>query len=47
VRVGEHPTEHRRAPRRNEGFDYVTSDLLGYSPARTAELTAAGAFGVP
>jgi crotonobetainyl-CoA:carnitine CoA-transferase CaiB-like acyl-CoA transferase len=47
VRVGEHPTEHRRAPRRNEDFDYVTTELLGYTPAQIAELTAAGAFGAP
>ena len=44
VRFGEPFTEHRRAPHRNEHQDDVTS-LLGYSPAKVAELAAAGAFG--
>ncbi|GIH02395.1 CoA transferase [Rhizocola hellebori] len=47
VRVGQHPTEHRRAPSRNEDFHYVTSELLGYTPAQIADFTAAGAFGAP
>ncbi len=45
VRVGEHPQTYRRAPRRNEDFDYVTRDLLGYTSEQIAEFTAAGAFG--
>jgi crotonobetainyl-CoA:carnitine CoA-transferase CaiB-like acyl-CoA transferase len=44
VRFGEPFTEHRRAPHRNEHQDDVTT-LLGYSPAKVAELAAAGAFG--
>ncbi|MBB5873366.1 crotonobetainyl-CoA:carnitine CoA-transferase CaiB-like acyl-CoA transferase [Allocatelliglobosispora scoriae] len=45
VRVGPAPETYRRAPRRNEDFDYVTRDLLGYSPVHIAELRGAGAFG--
>jgi crotonobetainyl-CoA:carnitine CoA-transferase CaiB-like acyl-CoA transferase len=45
VRVGDEPIAHRRAPLRNEDTDSVLGDLLGYSPQRIAELTAARAFG--
>jgi crotonobetainyl-CoA:carnitine CoA-transferase CaiB-like acyl-CoA transferase len=47
VRVGEPPATYRRAPQRNEDFDYVVRDLLGYDDSRIADLTAAGAFGKP
>ena len=45
VRVGSPPQQHRRAPQRNEDFEYVTTKLLGYDPARVDALAAAGAFG--
>ncbi|SSC23286.1 Formyl-CoA:oxalate CoA-transferase [Klenkia terrae] len=44
VRFGDQPTEHRRAPHRNEHQDAIT-DLLGYPPEKVAALAAAGAFG--
>ena len=47
MRVGDPPATYRRAPQRNEDFDYVVRDLLGYDDARIADLTAAGAFGKP
>ena len=46
VKVGAGPTAYRRAPLRNEDFDYVMRGLLGYSDERIAGLEAVGAFGV-
>jgi crotonobetainyl-CoA:carnitine CoA-transferase CaiB-like acyl-CoA transferase len=37
--------EYRRAPRRNEHFDEVLRDLLGYDDDRLRGYSAAGAFG--
>lgn len=45
LRVGPVVTEHRRAPQRNEDFDHVVRELLGYDDATIDSLTAAGAFG--
>lgn len=45
VKVGDQPVAYRRAPLRNEDFDEVMTDLLGYSDERLAALTASGAFG--
>jgi crotonobetainyl-CoA:carnitine CoA-transferase CaiB-like acyl-CoA transferase len=45
IRVGELPTEHRRAPRRNEDYHYVLHDILGYDEARIDEVTDNGAIG--
>ncbi len=45
VSAGPQPTQHRRAPRRNEDFDYVVRDVLGYDAERLALLVTAGAFG--
>jgi crotonobetainyl-CoA:carnitine CoA-transferase CaiB-like acyl-CoA transferase len=45
VRVGPLPTEHRRAPRRNEDYRYVLHDILGYDEARIDEVTGNGAIG--
>jgi len=45
VRVGSEQPQYRRAPMRNEDFDYVVRDLLRYDDARIAELGGAGAFG--
>jgi len=39
------PTEHRRAPRRNEDYRYVLHDILGYDEARIDEVTGNGAIG--
>ena len=47
VRVGDRPAAHRRAPLRNEDFDHVTRELLGYDDARITALRAEGAFGRP
>lgn len=47
VRVGAAPAEYRRAPQRNEDFDWVVTDLLDLPPERVAELSAQGAFGPP
>jgi crotonobetainyl-CoA:carnitine CoA-transferase CaiB-like acyl-CoA transferase len=47
VRVGNEPIPHRRAPQRNEDFDHLTRELLGYDDARIAALRAGGAFGKP
>jgi crotonobetainyl-CoA:carnitine CoA-transferase CaiB-like acyl-CoA transferase len=40
-----HAAEYRRAPRRNEHFDEVLRDLLGYDDDRLRGYSAAGAFG--
>lgn len=45
VKVGDQPVAYRRAPLRNEDFDEVITDILGYSDERLAALTASGAFG--
>jgi len=46
MRVGDpNDISYRRAPRRNEDFDYVVEALLGYERSRIEELSAAGAFG--
>jgi crotonobetainyl-CoA:carnitine CoA-transferase CaiB-like acyl-CoA transferase len=45
IRVGEQPTEHRRAPRRNEDYRYVLGGILGYDEARIDEVTGGGAVG--
>jgi crotonobetainyl-CoA:carnitine CoA-transferase CaiB-like acyl-CoA transferase len=45
IRVGDLPTEHRRAPRRNEDYRYVLHDILGYDEARIDEVTGNGAIG--
>jgi crotonobetainyl-CoA:carnitine CoA-transferase CaiB-like acyl-CoA transferase len=45
VRVGAEPPVYRRAPRRNEDFDHVLRDLLGYPHEEIERLAAAGAFG--
>ena len=45
VRVGDEPPQYRRAPSRNEDFDHVVREILGYDDARVAELRSAGAFG--
>lgn len=45
VRVGDEPVAYRRAPLRNEDFDHVTRELLGYDDERIEQLRAAGAFG--
>jgi hypothetical protein len=47
VNVGPRRTDHRRAPQRNEDFDYVVRDLLGYDDDRIAALVSAAAFGDP
>jgi crotonobetainyl-CoA:carnitine CoA-transferase CaiB-like acyl-CoA transferase len=46
VSVGSPRTDHRRAPQRNEDFDYVMAQL-GYDEAQVAAKVAAGAFGQP
>jgi len=45
VRVGEPPTEHRRAPGVGEHTETVLRELLGYDEARVRQLRDAGAFG--
>jgi len=45
VRVGPPPTQHRRAPRRNEDAAFVLEKILGYSPERIEEAARGGAFG--
>jgi crotonobetainyl-CoA:carnitine CoA-transferase CaiB-like acyl-CoA transferase len=47
VSVGPVHTDHRRAPARNEDFDYVTRELLSYDDDRIAALIERGAFGDP
>lgn len=46
VNFGDQPREYRRAPIRNEDFNYVMNDILEYSPERIHELGQLGAFGV-
>jgi crotonobetainyl-CoA:carnitine CoA-transferase CaiB-like acyl-CoA transferase len=45
VRVGDEPPAYRRAPGRNEDFDHVVREILGYDDGRLAELQVGGAFG--
>ncbi|MEU0482108.1 CoA transferase [Streptosporangium sp. NPDC006013] len=45
VRVGGEPPTYRRAPLRNEDFDLVVRDIVGYDDATIDELKAQGAFG--
>ena len=46
MRVGDPlDVDYRRAPTRNEDFDYVVTELLGYDADRIGGLQAAGAFG--
>jgi crotonobetainyl-CoA:carnitine CoA-transferase CaiB-like acyl-CoA transferase len=45
VRVGTEVPTYRRAPRRNEDFDYVMSDIARYDDADISDLRNAGAFG--
>ncbi|HEY8533100.1 MAG TPA: CoA transferase [Micromonospora sp.] len=45
VRVGNEPPTYRRAPQRNEDFDYVLRDVIGMDDQRIAELKQQGAFG--
>jgi crotonobetainyl-CoA:carnitine CoA-transferase CaiB-like acyl-CoA transferase len=45
IRVGDAPIEHRRAPFRNEDYEYVLRDILGYEQARIDEMTGTGAVG--
>ena len=45
VRVGNERPQYRRAPRRNEDFDHVLRETIGWSDDRVAKLTRAGAFG--
>jgi crotonobetainyl-CoA:carnitine CoA-transferase CaiB-like acyl-CoA transferase len=46
VNFGTQPREYRRAPIRNEDFDYVMNEILEYSPEHIHELGQLGAFGV-
>lgn len=46
VNVGPVATEHRRAPQRNEDFDYVMG-LLDYDPDQIVSSVKSGAFGDP
>ena len=46
VNVGPATTEHRRAPQRNEDFEYVM-ELLDYQPEQIADSVKSGAFGDP
>lgn len=45
VRVGPVRRDHRPGPDRNEAFDYVLTDLLGYSSDWVSTLVSGGAFG--
>jgi crotonobetainyl-CoA:carnitine CoA-transferase CaiB-like acyl-CoA transferase len=45
VNFGDQPREYRRAPIRNEDFNYVMNEILEYSPERIHELGQLGAFG--
>ncbi len=47
VRVGAEPPTYRRAPRRNEDFDYVLREIAGYDEEQAARAGSAGAFGPP
>ena len=45
VRVGDEQPVYRRAPLRNEDFDYVVREIIGLEDDRVAELQRQGAFG--
>ncbi|GAA1864149.1 CaiB/BaiF CoA-transferase family protein [Pseudonocardia ailaonensis] len=45
VRVGERPSEHRRAPKLGEHTREVLTELLGTTPEELATLSQSGAFG--
>jgi len=45
VAVGTERITNRRAPQRNEDFEHVLTDLLGYDGERIQELVSSGAFG--
>ncbi len=45
VRVGEPRAEHRRAPRRNEDYEFVLGEILGYDAQRIDAVTGSGAVG--
>ena len=45
IRVGAEDPTYRRAPQRNEDFDHVTRELLGFDEEAVEKLAAAGAFG--
>ncbi|GAA4987313.1 CoA transferase [Yinghuangia aomiensis] len=47
VRVGGEPRPSRRAPRRNEDFGHVLTEVVGLTDTRISELVDAGAFGPP
>ena len=47
VRMSNYQPEYRRAPQRNEDFDHVVTELLGYDAGRIDALKDAGAFGAP
>ena len=47
VRVGSEPPEYRRAPLRNEDFDYVVREIAGFDDETVAKFAADGAFGQP
>jgi crotonobetainyl-CoA:carnitine CoA-transferase CaiB-like acyl-CoA transferase len=47
VNVGPRRTDHRRAPLRNEDFDYVVRELLGYDDERISALVEEASFGDP
>ena len=47
VRVGADVPDYVRAPQRNEHAHRILTEVAGYDEARIAELSAAGAFGVP
>jgi crotonobetainyl-CoA:carnitine CoA-transferase CaiB-like acyl-CoA transferase len=45
VRVGSAVPDYRRAPRRNEDFDLVMNEIIGWTEDRIARAVAEGAFG--
>ncbi|PZM97919.1 MAG: CoA transferase [Actinobacteria bacterium] len=45
VRVGNERPTYRRAPQRNEDFDYVLREVIGMDDQRITELKQQGAFG--
>jgi crotonobetainyl-CoA:carnitine CoA-transferase CaiB-like acyl-CoA transferase len=45
VNFGSEAKQYRRAPQRNEHFDDIVRDQLGYDDERVAQLKAEGAFG--
>ncbi len=47
VRVGSELPEYRRAPLRNEDFDYVLREIAGFDEVAVAKFAADGAFGEP